>query len=105
MQKLPVYLYANLSEVTLDLDITTGIHQIMYQNPITIQKGIRTPVQLQFKNSDQKRVGEKVKYDDPSFGKATYEYKGEGRWEEVDFECDFARGSRKQLKEAWEAAE
>ena len=56
MQKLPVYLYANLSEVTLDLDTTTGIHQIMYQNPITIQKGIRTPVQLQFKNSDQKRV-------------------------------------------------
>lgn len=29
---------------------------------------------------------------------------GDG-WEEVDFECDFTRGSVKQLKEAWEAAE
>lgn len=56
MQKLPVYLYANLSEVTLDLDSSIGIHQIMYQNPMTIQKGVRSPVQLQFKNSDQKRL-------------------------------------------------
>ena len=54
MQKLPVYLYANLFEVVLDLDNNKGIHQIMYQRPLQIQKGIKTPVQIQFKNSDQK---------------------------------------------------
>jgi hypothetical protein len=56
MQKLPVYLYANLFEVILDLDNNIGIHQIMYQRPLTIQKGVRSTVQLQFKNSDQKRL-------------------------------------------------
>jgi hypothetical protein len=56
MQKLPVYLYTNLFEVLLDLDNNTGIHQIMYQNPLTIQKGVRNTIQLQFKNSDQKRL-------------------------------------------------
>lgn len=54
MQKLPVYLYTNLFEVVLDLDNNKGIHQTMYQRPLQIQKGIKTPVQIQFKNSDQK---------------------------------------------------
>jgi hypothetical protein len=56
MQNLPVYLYTNLFEVILDLDNNTGIHQIMYQRPIIIQKGVSNTIQLQFKNSDQKRV-------------------------------------------------
>jgi hypothetical protein len=56
MQKLPVYLYTNLFEVTLDLDDNIGIHQTMYQRPLKIQKGVRNTVQLQFKNSDQKRI-------------------------------------------------
>ena len=56
MQKLPVYLYANLFEVMLDLDNNIGIHQTMYQRALTIQKGVRNTVQLQFKNSDQKRL-------------------------------------------------
>jgi len=56
MQKLPVYLYTNLFEVMLDLDNNIGIHQTMYQQPLTIQKGVRSTIQLQFKNSDQKRL-------------------------------------------------
>jgi len=56
MQKLPVYLYTNLFDVILDLDNNRGIHQIMYQRPLKIQKGVRNSVQVQFKNSDQKRV-------------------------------------------------
>jgi hypothetical protein len=57
MQKLPIYLYTNLFEVTLDLDKNRGIHQIMYQRTLKIQKGVKNTIQLQFKNSDQKRVG------------------------------------------------
>ena len=56
MQKLPVYLYTNLFDVILDLDNNRGIHQIMYQRPLEIQKGVKNTVQLQFKNSDQKKV-------------------------------------------------
>lgn len=56
MQKLPVYLYTNLFDVTLDLDNNRGIHQTMYQRTLKIQKGVRNTVQLQFKNSDQKRI-------------------------------------------------
>lgn len=54
MQKLPVYLYTNLFEVVLDLDNNRRIHQIMYQRPLQVQKGVKTPIQVQFKNSDQK---------------------------------------------------
>lgn len=57
MQKLPVYLYTNLFEVILDLDNNRGIHQTMYQRPIKVQKGVKNTIQLQFKNSDQKKVG------------------------------------------------
>lgn len=57
MQKLPVYLYANLFDVILDLDNNKEINQIMYQRPIKIQKGVKNTVQLQFKNSDQKLLG------------------------------------------------
>jgi len=57
MQKLPVYLYTNLFDVILDLDNNTGIHQIMYQRPLKIQKGVRNTIQLQFKNSEQRKVG------------------------------------------------
>ena len=39
MQKLPVYLYTNLFDVTLDLDNNKEINQIMYQRPLKIQKG------------------------------------------------------------------
>ena len=56
MQSLPVYLYTNLFEVTLDLDDNTKVRQVMYQRPIKIQKGVKNTIQLQFKNSDQKRL-------------------------------------------------
>lgn len=56
MQNCPVYLYTNSIEVILDLDQTTRIHEIMYQHALKIQKGLRNKVQIQFKNSDQKRI-------------------------------------------------
>lgn len=54
--KIPVYLYTNLSTVTLDLDNNNRIVQIMYQRDLTLQKGMKNKVQLQFKNSDQKLI-------------------------------------------------
>ena len=57
MQNLPIYLYPNTLDVILDLDATTrGVNQIMYQRDLTIQKGIKNQIRIQFKNSDQKRV-------------------------------------------------
>ena len=56
MSKLPVYLYTNLFTVTLDLDENRGVNNIMYQRNLTIQKGLKNTVQIQFKNSDQKPV-------------------------------------------------
>jgi len=57
MQNLPIYLYANKLDVTLDLDATVkGVNRIMYQHDLKIQKGIKNKVRIQFKNSDQKRI-------------------------------------------------
>jgi hypothetical protein len=56
MNKLPVYLYSNKLEVILDLDENKGIHKIMYQRKLKIQKGFKDSIQIQFKNSDQKPV-------------------------------------------------
>lgn len=57
MQNLPVYLYANKLDITLDLDATVkGVNQVMYQRDLKIQKGIKNQVRIQFKNSDQKPV-------------------------------------------------
>ena len=57
MQFLPIYLYANKLDVTLDLDAATrGVNQVMYQRDLTIQKGIKNQIRIQFKNSDQKRI-------------------------------------------------
>lgn len=56
MQKLPVYLYSNLLEVVLDLDENKGIHEVMYQRKLKIQKGFKDSIQIQFKNSDQKPI-------------------------------------------------
>lgn len=57
MQFLPIYLYPNTLAVILDLDATTrGVNQVMYQRDLKIQKGIKNQVQVQFKNSDQKKV-------------------------------------------------
>lgn len=57
MQILPIYLYANKLDVTLDLDAAIrGVNQVMYQRDLTIQKGIKNQVRIQFKNSDQKRI-------------------------------------------------
>jgi len=57
MQSLPIYLYPNILEVILDLDPTTrGVNQVMYQRELTIQKGIKNNIRIQFKNSDQKLV-------------------------------------------------
>lgn len=54
--KLPVYLYTNLFEVTLDLDNNNRINQVMYQRDLKLQKGVKNTVQIQFKNSDQKFI-------------------------------------------------
>lgn len=57
MQILPVYLYPNTLDVILDLDPTVqGVNRVMYQRDLTIQKGIKNQVRIQFKNSDQKRI-------------------------------------------------
>lgn len=57
MQNLPVYLYANTLDVTLDLDATIrGVNQVMYQRDLKIQKGIKNQIRIQFKNSDQKKI-------------------------------------------------
>ncbi|NBO28702.1 MAG: hypothetical protein EBX47_08110 [Synechococcaceae bacterium WB8_1B_057] len=43
--------------VILDLDAeVTGANRVMYQRNLTIQKGIKNQIRIQFKNSDQKRV-------------------------------------------------
>jgi hypothetical protein len=56
MNKLPVYLYTNMFDVILDLENNRSIHKIMYQRKLTIQKGFKDSIQIQFKNSDQKPV-------------------------------------------------
>ena len=56
MNKLPVYLYSNVLNVILDLDQNKGIHKIMYQRKIKIQKGFKDIIQIEFKNSDQKPI-------------------------------------------------
>ena len=57
MQILPIYLYANKLDVTLDLDAAIrGVNQVMYQRDLTVQKGIKNQIRIQFKNSDQKRI-------------------------------------------------
>jgi len=57
MQHLPIYLYDNTLDVILDLDPTTlGVHNVMYQRDLKIQKGIKNKIRVQFKNSDQKRI-------------------------------------------------
>lgn len=57
MQNLPIYLYPNTTEVILDLDpATPGVNQVMYQRDLKIQKGVKNLINVQFKNSDQKRI-------------------------------------------------
>jgi hypothetical protein len=57
MQNLPIYLYPNTLDVILDMYASTkGINQVMYQRDLKVQKGIKNLIQVQFKNSDQKRV-------------------------------------------------
>lgn len=57
MQNLPVYLYANTLDITLDLDPTVrGVNRVMYQRDLKIQQGLKNQVRIQFKNSDQKRI-------------------------------------------------
>jgi hypothetical protein len=56
MQKCPVYLYHNSFEVILDLDQNLRVNNIMYQHDLKIQKGLKNKVQIQVKNSDQKRI-------------------------------------------------
>jgi len=57
MQELPVYLYSNIIEATLDLNSTTlGVNTVMYQRDLKIQKALHNEVRIQFKNSDQKKI-------------------------------------------------
>lgn len=56
MNKLPVYLYSNVFEVILDLDVNRSINNIMYQRKLKLQKGFKDSIQIQFKNSDQKPI-------------------------------------------------
>ncbi len=48
------FIYSNQLEVLLDLDQNRGINRVMYQRKLTIQKGFKDYIQIQFKNSDQK---------------------------------------------------
>lgn len=57
MQLLSVYLYHNNIDVILDLDpYVLGVNQVMYQRDLTMQRGLKNVVRVQFKNSDQKRI-------------------------------------------------
>jgi hypothetical protein len=57
MQKLPVYLYTDLLTIQLDLDNDViKRNETMYQRELKIQRGMKNKVQVQFKNSDQKRI-------------------------------------------------
>lgn len=57
MLSIPVYLYPNIFPVILDLDPTVrGVNRVMYQRDLTVQKGVKNKIQIQFKNSDQKRI-------------------------------------------------
>jgi len=57
MQNLPVYLYQNILDITLDLDPTVrGVNRVMYQRDLKIQKGLKNTIKIQFKNSDQKNI-------------------------------------------------
>lgn len=56
MSKLPIYLYPKVTEVLFDDEQTGGINRVMYQRKITVQKGFKDTVQIQFKNSDQKPI-------------------------------------------------
>lgn len=57
MQLLSVYLYHNNLDVILDLDPSVrGVNQVMYQRDLSVQKGLKNIVRVQFKNSDQKRI-------------------------------------------------
>lgn len=65
MQSLPIYLYPNTLDVILDLDPNVlGVNRVMYQRDLKIQKGVKNKVNIQFKNSDQKRL--------PIFNTSTY---------------------------------
>lgn len=58
MQVLPVYLYQNNLDVILDLDpAVLGVNNVMYQRDLKVQKGLKNSIRIQFKNSDQKRIG------------------------------------------------
>ena len=57
MQNLPIYLYTNTLDITLDLDAEIrGVNRVMYQRDLKIQKGIKNQIRIQFKNSDQKKI-------------------------------------------------
>jgi hypothetical protein len=57
MQNLPIYLYPNTIDIILDMDANiVGVNRIMYQRDLKIQKGIKNQIQIQFKNSDQKKI-------------------------------------------------
>lgn len=57
MQILPIYLYANNFDITLDLDANVkGVNKVMYQRDLKIQKGLKNQIRVQFKNSDQKKI-------------------------------------------------
>lgn len=57
MQLLPIYLYSNNLSVILDMDpLTKGVNNSMYQRDLTVQKGLKNQVRIQFKNSDQKKI-------------------------------------------------
>lgn len=69
MQKISSYLYPNRIELLADLEldpITCPVEwKIVYQRPIKIYKGVDNVIELEIKNSDQKRIdifGKTVKF-------------------------------------------
>jgi len=69
MQKISSYLYPNrievIANVALDPDTCPVEWKIVYQKPIKIYKGVDNVIELEVKNSDQKRIdlfGKNVKF-------------------------------------------
>ena len=60
MQKISSYLYPNrievIANVALDPDTCPVEWKIVYQKPIKIYKGVDNVIELEVKNSDQKRI-------------------------------------------------
>jgi len=56
MQKISSYLYSNKVVINLDLAASLVEWRIVYQRKLKIYKGFDNVIELDIKNSDQKRI-------------------------------------------------